>query len=141
MSLVVGNKYMVGMGDDKKYRLSTKWGKVAFDLAIDSMVSKSLACSVFFNQFCAAMKLAEQWEKLQIKRFGIVATSFGPFNRMISHLQTETGRMQIMSCASSNVRLSDNPCGGGLPACVQIVAVILLNFDSLHPGPLLRAAI
>lgn len=84
-AFIVGNKYVIGRGDDARVRLSPGYVNVCLQLLqtyVDTPGKKASA-EVFMNEFCAPLRQLEIWEKQQIKVFGATASNFVAFNRLI----------------------------------------------------------
>ena len=95
---VVGNRFLVGKGEEARFRLSDRWAKVAFDWYSDrSQDGMDVAADKFVTEFCTVAKHAESWEKAQKKVFGVVATGFRAFQRAVDKLQHETRRKAILA--------------------------------------------
>lgn len=82
---IVHNKYIIGKGDDYRHRMSAKYAVIAIQLLLDQLDSKlgSVSAPVFLAEFCAPLRSLEIWEKTQIRAFGIVASGFPAFHRVL----------------------------------------------------------
>lgn len=95
---VVGNKFLVGKGADGRFKLSNTWGKVAFDWCIAHRVQGlSPSSDAFQEEYCHVAKHGETWERAQKKVFGVTATGFKAFERIVAKLKTEAGRKAILA--------------------------------------------
>lgn len=94
---VVGNRFLVGKGEEARFRLSDEWGKVAFQWYKERRESgDSITAETFMQDFCTPAKHGESWARAQEKTFGVVATGFRAYTRAVEKLQTETGRRNIL---------------------------------------------
>ena len=91
------------------------------------------------------MKTAEKYQKSRVRKYGIAIEKFGPFQRQLQIFKTEQGRQQILQCCKSQLKLAGNPCGGGIPECIQIDTEMddlsdLMDYNLLAMGkwPILR---
>ena len=96
-AFVVQNKYLVGRGEEARFRLSDEWAKVALTW-YKHRVDAGAPCNsdAFVSDFCVPAKHAESWERAQVKVFGVVATGFRAFTRAVEKLQVESGRQNIL---------------------------------------------
>ena len=80
ISKVFDNKFMVGVGEASKFRLSLDWGVAAFNLLLDKLdAGQAMTAAQFASDICRPLKASEGWCKSQISTFGRVAASSGSF--------------------------------------------------------------
>ena len=107
-SFVIGNKFLTGHGESRRFRLSAKYASVAIEWLIEVTEElQHVPSETFVNEFCLPAKTLELWEQSTIKRFGGVADSFKPFHRVVQSLQ-KNGRARIIACIRQRM-----PLGGG----------------------------
>ena len=104
---VIGNKYLIGRGESLRFRLSAKYASVAIEWLLDVAADDGISAAMFVNEICLPAKTLELWEQSTIKRFGGVAESFKPFQRVVHSLQ-KNGRARILACIRERM-----PLGGG----------------------------
>ena len=97
-NFVVGNRYLVGKGEESRFKLSDEWGKVAFDMWQMRREGGALVNAEQFQQeYCLPAKHMESWNRSQVKIFGVVATGFSAYSRCVSKMKTETGRRNVVT--------------------------------------------
>ena len=104
---VIGNKFLIGRGESQRFRLSVKYASVAIEWLLDVAGDDGITAATFVNEICLPAKTLELWEQNTIKRFGGVAESFKPFQRVVLALQ-RNGRARILACIRERM-----PLGGG----------------------------
>ncbi len=106
---VVGNKFLTGRGESQRFRLSAKYASIAIEwfLDITGVDDGGVSASTFVNEICLPAKTLELWEQSTLKKFGAVAESFKPFQRVVQSLQ-RNGRSRILACIRERM-----PLGGG----------------------------
>ncbi len=125
---IIGNKYMLGRGAEARFKLNQKYAKVALDRLIEKLeLGEGVAAQAFLSEYCLAYKHLEMWEKAQIKIYGVTATGFPAFARVLKTLQTEAGRQRILACLRERCGLSGRTGGGtadtraGIEECYTVV--------------------
>ncbi len=127
-ALVLGNKFMIGRGEELRFKLSPRYARAAFDLLFEKVdTGLTIASAEFASEFCLPMKHVETWEKAQVKIFGACASTFPAFARVINSLQTEAGRQKVLVCLRDRVPLSGRLTGqgthtAGVEECRAVVA-------------------
>ncbi len=98
MNFIVGNKYLVGKGSEANCKIGDVWAKIAFDWHRDKAAGgPPFPKQVFEEDFCRVAKHGESWERAQKKIFGVTATGFKAFERIVANLKTESGRKAILA--------------------------------------------
>ena len=61
------------------------------------------------------------WKHMRIKKkYGTDKTDALPaVSRLEKYLQSEPGRLAVHAVIKAGLRLSGNPCGGGIPECME----------------------
>ena len=94
---VVGNKFLVGAGESARFKLSNKWAKVAFDWYLQKRAAKkNISSDEFANEYCLPAKHMETWERAQVKIYGVAATGFAAFSRVVERMQSEQARRRVL---------------------------------------------
>ena len=58
------NKYLVGRGEEPRFKLSPKYAKIVFDLVFERMgLGINISTREFAQEFCCPLKHVETWEK------------------------------------------------------------------------------
>ncbi len=97
-NFIVGNPYLVGKGAETRFRLGVAWAKVAFEWYLARKeAGRTISSDEFISDFCLPAKHAESWERAQLKIYGVVASSFRAFSRVVEKLQSEQGRRNILA--------------------------------------------
>ena len=82
---LVGNTYIIGKGAEARARMGAKYAVAALELLAEQLEVKkgSVSAATFVAEYCAPLRTLEGWEKSQIQRFGVVATGFASFHRVV----------------------------------------------------------
>ncbi len=97
-SYVFDNKYMLGRGEEARFKLTPLYGQRALELVAERIASgTTVAVFAFVNEYCAVMKAIENWERQQVKAFGIAATGYPAFSRVLQMLRTEPNSHAVAS--------------------------------------------
>ncbi len=124
-SFIFDNKFLLGRGEESRFKLSVEFAKCALDLVADKIDGgQSVTASAFMNEYCAAMKAIEGWERLMVKTYGNVATSFSAFHRVTRMLHTEQGRQRAYACMRDKVPLAGLPGNSAAGGIVELRRVV-----------------
>jgi hypothetical protein len=102
-SFIVGNKYVIGKGEEARFKLSNPYSIIALKTLQDQLEIKAISSTTFVNEFCAPFKQLEVWEKSQIKTFGVTASSFAAFQRVVRRCCLSFSRPHLISSTSWGV--------------------------------------
>ena len=95
-SYLVGNEYIIGKGDEARARMGAKYAVAALELLAEQLeVGKkgAVSANMFVAEYCAPLRTLEAWEKAQIQRFGVVATGFASFHRVVRSAGLQNGEL------------------------------------------------
>ena len=107
--MLFDNKFLMGTGEDAKFRLTDDYGIAALNLLFDQLDSgMNVHSDMFKNEFCTPMKQVEIWVTKQRRNFGALCDR-GTFTRISKMLIHERGRLKVLHCIRANVPL------GGMP--------------------------
>ena len=103
---VLGNKYIMSTGVEARLKLKPEYAKAALSLLFAKMEDEQgVSVKEFIGQYCAAMKIVEQWEAKVLKDYGKSAQTSLALQRVIRMLCTERGRGKVMEATRSRVPL------------------------------------
>ena len=130
---VMDNKYLVGHGDEAKFKLSLEYGKHALNLLFDKLDGgTTVIVEQFISELCNPMKQVELWGKAQRSHFGSAACDKLPaFARVMAMLVTERGRLATLQCVRSKIPLSGSGSDVGIDDCQAVVE----ELQRLKAGP------
>ena len=133
---VMDNKYMVGHGDEVRFKLSDEYGKHALNLLFDKLdAGTTITVEQFINEFCHPMKQVELWGKAQRTKFGAAACDKLPaFARVMAMLITERGRLAALQCVRCKIPLSGSGSDKGIDECQAIVEELQRMKDGPAPA-------
>jgi len=123
---IVSNKYIVGKGEEGRFRMNSKYAQIALQLLWDQLSMGQLVSSTSFAcDYCAPMKQLQAWEAAQIKTYGATASNFAAFARVVRSLQSDGGRQKILKCLQQRISLSgkvsENCANAGIEECRVVV--------------------
>lgn len=128
-SFIVGNRFLVGKGEESRFKMADTWAKVAFDWYINQRdAGRAISSDEFVAEFCAPAKHAETWERAQRKIYGVVATGFKVFQRAVDKLQTEQVRRSIL------VWLNDKELRKQAHFGLEELRVVIKEMESMKAG-------
>ena len=132
---VMDNKYLVGHGDDAKFKLTPEYGKHALNLLFDKVdASRTITVEQFITEFCHPVKQVELWEKAQRTKFGSAACDKLPaFARVMTMLVTERGRVATLQCVRCKIPLSGSGTDKGIDECQLVVEELQRMKDGPKP--------
>jgi hypothetical protein len=125
----IGNRHLTGTGEEKRFKLSPTYAKVAFNwLQAAKSDGDEVSSTEFANVFCLAAKHAESWERGTTKRFGVTATSFAAYGRSVEWLQSSLGFQKVRAwMRDADLRKQPNFADANLTAVVQ-------EMEKVHAG-------
>ncbi len=128
-SFTFDNRHIIGRGEEARFKLSPEYAILAYELATDKTESgQPISAACFASEFCLPMKAVEVWEKQQIKAFGVVATSFPAFFRVMKMLRSDEGRQRVLICLKEKAPLAGaqgKSDSGGIEELRVLVAEML----------------
>jgi len=104
-SYLYENKYVMGQGADASKRLSEESRLKVLDVVHDDIINgKGVTAGTFQTEYCAPMKVAENWIKAKTKEYGkLIETP--SWYRLIGFLQRSRDRLPILACMRASIRL------------------------------------
>mgnify|MGYP001821062035 CR=1 FL=1 len=79
-SKVFDNKFMCGVGESARFRLSSRWAMAALDLVCDRMdAGLGVTAQQFAQDFCRPLKASDQWHKQMLSQYKDAAKTSGSF--------------------------------------------------------------
>ena len=128
-SFIVGNRFLVGKGEESRFKMADTWAKIAFDWYINQRdTGRTISSDEFVTEFCAPAKHAETWERAQRKIYGVVATGFKAFQRVVDKLRTEQARRSILAWLNDK-ELRKQPHFG-----LDELLVVVREMDNMKAG-------
>ena len=118
---VVGNRHLVGKGEEMRCKLGPVWAKVAFNwYGAMKEDNEDITAEHFTGTICLAAKHAEAWENAIVKRYGFTATSFAAFTRGVDWLKSPLGLKKIKTWMFNNdLRKQPNFADSALTTIVE----------------------
>ena len=115
---VFDNPYLMGTGAKTRDKL----GDIYALRALENLSEKpTMGVEYFLLTMCATMKIIELWDKLNIKRYGIVCEQSPAYKRLIDHLLSEAGLKTVAQTIASGVPLNGTgPENPGVMECYLI---------------------
>ncbi len=132
---IVGNKFLVGKGEETRYKLSARYAAVALDRLYDKQdLGVSVTASEFAQTYCLPFKHLETWERAMVKTFGVSATGYAGFSRVVKGLQNEQGRVKLLSCVQQRIPLGGAPGSNAKNAGVEECRTIMQEMEKMKAG-------
>jgi len=99
------------------------------DLLFENLdIDQSVPAKVFMSEYCQPYSHLEAWARPQVKMFGVVASNFPAFQRVLRMLKTEAGRQKLALCVQKQIPSDGTPNGAtgssdaGIEECRAVVA-------------------
>ena len=132
---IIGNKYLLGTGEEARYRLNKGYAKVALERLFEVLAfSRSLKAEDFVTDVCCPMKHLEMWERQMTRTYGRTATNFPAFTRLVRTLQSEAGRQKVLKCVQQRLSLGGRASDGYANAGIEECRVIMQEMDKMQAG-------
>jgi hypothetical protein len=130
-AMILQNPYYTGMGEQKKLRLDANHTLLSAEWLLRRLESRGpVGAEDFVKKFCRVARKLQQFTNDTVKKYGIVATSFAAFNRVIDSLRTDAGRQKILLCLEQKINLD-----AGIPEC----KLVLDEMEKVKAGMDMRA--
>ncbi len=138
---IVGNKFLVGKGEETRYKLSARYASVALERLYDKQdLGVSVTASEFAQTYCLPFRHRETWERAMVKTFGVSATGYAGFSRVVKGLQNEQGRVKLLSCVQQRIPLGGAPGSNAKNAGIEECRTIMQEMEKMKAGTVTATA-
>ena len=133
-NFVFDNKFLVGRGEEARYKLSPEFAIIALDLVVDRVeAALPVSASMFATEFCSVMKLVERFQITTVKTYGKAAETFPAFQRVIRLLCSENGRQRVLACLRDKQPIAGVP-GKSEAAGIEEARLVIEELSKMKAG-------
>ncbi len=121
---IFDNPFFTAQGVNAAQKLSPQHALTALELLMEEFVDGEARMTYleFPARVCKPLKIVELWERGQVKRFGVVATGSGAFQRVVKMLSTRGGVQKVCMVMSDGTPLHGrSEANRGIEECYLIV--------------------